>query len=258
MTVQVKVRVEARAAILARKSIAGVIPVEVTEQDLNALDDAQLAELADIVDRGEILESPLVSAPTFEVVRAVVDERIKTKAAIVEAAKAAEDARRKSEARATEEEIVRKRTNVHRDAEHKKAVAAWLDEHGEDELKERYVAGFLSDDEIMDEALHKIFEINEDEHVPLRKEQACDCDKGCTGSVRFSVQAITPGVTPLDSRQYATLDRIQSAAPDKASVEVRTHKGSCPECKCTPIARLAARVCLEWNGYLLVKEYSLG
>lgn len=258
MTLQVKVRVEARAAVLARKAIAGVIPVNVEESDLASLSDAQLAELADIIDRGETLESSLVSAPTFDVVRTVLDERVQAKVAHAEATKAAEEAKRNAEARAAEEDVARKRGNVRRDAENKKAIEAWLEEHGDDDQKERHIAGFLSDEEIIDEALHKIFEIEEDEHVPLRKELACDCDRGCASAVRFSVQPIVAGVTPLDSRQFSTLDRIRETAPDGATVEARTHRASCPECKCTPIARLTARVCLEWHGYLLVKEYALG
>lgn len=258
MTIQVKVRVEPKAAILARKTVAGVIPVNVEETDLADLSDEQLAELANIVERGETLESKLVSAPTFEVVRSVIDERIAIRVAATEAAKAAEEARRGAEARAAEEEIARKRGNAKRDAEHRKAIEAWLDENGDEDLKERLIAGFVSDDEIIDEALAKVFEVNEDEHVPLRKEQACDCDRGCAGSVRFAVQPVVPGVTPLDSRQFATLERVRESAPEGATIEARTHRASCPECKCTPIARLTARVCLEWNGYLLVKEYALG
>jgi len=258
MTLQVKVRIEPRAAILARKAVAGVLPVDINDEHLTSLAEDELLELAGIVEKGEPLESKLASEPSFEVVRSIIKERLVAKAATTEAVRAADEARRNAEARAAEEEAMRKRMNVTRDAEYKKAIGAWLEEHSDEELKERFAAGFASDEEIIDEALHQIFEIEEDEHVPIRKEQACDCEKGCTHLVRFLVAPIAPGITPLDARQFSTLERIKEAAPDGATVEGRVHKASCPNCKCTPLARLTARVSLEWNGYLLVKEYALG
>lgn len=243
---------------MARKAVAGVVPVEVTEEHLASLDEAQLAELADVVERGETLESRLASAPTFEVVKAIVDERLSAKAAAVDAIRAADEARKGAEARAAEEEIARKRANARRDADNRKAVEAWLDENADEDQRDRFKAGFMSDEEVMEEATHQLFEINEDEHVPIHKEQACACERGCTGSVRFAVRPVVPNVTPLDSRQFSTLQRIQDSAPERATVEARVHQASCPECKCAPLARLTARVSLEWHGYLLVKEYALG
>ncbi len=258
MTIQIKVRIEARAAILARKAVAGVQTVTIEEADLASLGDDQLVELAEIVESGTTLESPLASEPTFGTVKAIVDQRVKDKAEKARVAREADEARKGADARAAEEAVARKRGNAQRDAENRKAIEAWLEENGDDDQKARFAQGFLSDEELIEEALHQIFEIDEAEHVPLRKEQACDCERGCAGAVRFAVVPVVPNVTPLDSRQFATLTRIQETAPDRASVEARTHRASCPECKCTPIARMTARVCLEWNGYLLVKEYSLG
>lgn len=254
MSLQIRVRIEPRAAILARKAVAGVVPVDITEENLQTLSDDQLAELAELVEQNAVVESPLVSEPTFDVVKSVLQARVEAKAKLRAAEEAAEADRRKAEARAAEEEAMRRRENKERDAARARAIAEWVEKNGDDDQRERLAEGLLSEVEIIDEVMHQIFEINEDEYVPLRKEQACDCERGCAGSVKFLIEP----VPQLDSRQFSTLTRIRDSAPDGAKIELRLHKATCPECKCTPMARVAALVSLEWNGWLLKKEYSLG
>jgi len=255
---QVHVKIEPRAAILARKAKAGVLVVEITDEHLRDLEEPLLELLADVVDNDEVLEGPLVSDASFEVVKAVLTERLVRKQQAtkdVEKQKADEKA---AAARVAEEELVRRRMYAARDAENRKAIATWVEEHCDEEMKDRLDAGFLPDEEIIDEAMHQLFEINEDEYVPLKKEQACDCERGCAGMVKFTVTPILPGVATLDSRQFASLERVKESAPTSSTIEPRLHKASCPECKCTPIARASALVTLEWNGWLLKKEYQLG
>lgn len=255
---QVQVKIEPRAAILARKAKAGVVTVEVTEDHLKDLAEPLLELLAGIVETGEILEGPLVNDATFDVIKAVLEERYAKQKAAGEEADRQQTAKKLAEARAAEEEVATRRARAERDAENKKAIAQWIADNCDEEMVDRLQAGFLPDDEIIEEAMHHLFEVNEDEYVPLKKEQACDCDRGCAGAVKFTVMPVVPGVATLDSRQFATLERVKESAPQGAFVQPRLHKASCPECKCTPIARAAALVTLEWNGWLLKKEYQLG
>ncbi len=255
---QVQVKIEPRAAILARKAKAGVLSVEVTEEHLKDLEEPLLELLAQVVETGEVLEGPLVSDATFEVVKAVLEDRRRQDLAASTEVERQKAAAKIAEARAAEEEVATRRARAEREAENKKAIATWVAENCDEEMKDRLDAGFLPDEEIIDEAMHQLFDINEDEYVSLKKEEACDCDRACAGMVKFTVTPIMPGVATLDSRQFATLERVKEAAPEGASVEPRLHKASCPECKCTPIARAAALVTLEWNGWLLKKEYQLG
>ena len=255
---QVRVKIEPRAAILARKAKAGVLSVNVSEEDLKALDEPLLELLAQVVESEEVLEGPLVHDATFDVVKAVLSERHTRRLAADKDAELQKAAARAAEARAAEESLANRRATAERETANKKAISTWVAENCDEEMKERLDAGFLPEEEIIDEVLHQLFEINEDEYVPLKKEQACDCERGCTGSVKFTVTPILPGVATLDSRQFATLERVKVSAPAGSTVEPRLHKASCPECKCTPLARTSALVTLEWNGWLLKKEYQLG
>lgn len=257
-TLQVRIRIEPRAAILARKTVAGIVAVDITEENLKELTDEELAELADLVEKSAVLESPVLDAPTFEVVKRWLEQSVAAKKKFLESQEAAAAEMRAIEARAAEQEVVRKRESRERDAANAKAISAWIEEHADEDAKERHKAGFLAEQEIIDEVMHQLFEINEDEHVPIRKEQACDCERGCAGSVRFQVVPVIPNVNTLDSSQFSTLQRVQESAPEGATVQARLHQASCPECKCTPLARFTAHVSMQWNGWLLVKEYALG
>jgi hypothetical protein len=246
--VKVRVRIAARAAILARRALAGIAEVTVTDEDLKDLSDALLEELAAVAETDEVLEGPLVSDASFGSVRAVLEERVAAK----DAAKAANA---EAAAKQAEETVTRDRETSERDRARTRALRAWVEENGSEDQRSRQKEGFLPDEEIIEEVTDALFEIDEDEYVALTKMQACDCDRGCAGSVVFTVGAPVGG---LDSRQYAVLEKIRELAPKGATVTPRMHKAACPLCPCTPIARLSALVSLPWCGWLLVKEYSLG
>lgn len=252
---QVRVRVSVRAAIMARSLTAGIIPVEINAEDLKALDEDELAALADIVEADEVLEQADVGVPTYTTVRDVLSTRAAAARAVAEAAKQAEEARLAGEAERVRLEAEGLRRSQELEAARKLAIHKWVEDHGDDDQRGRFREGFLEDSEVIDDVMHALFEINEEEYSPLARHMACDCDRGCSASVKFTVG---PPVGGMDSRQFATLERIREAAPDGASVTPQLHKASCPDCGCAPIARLSALVVLPWNGWELQKEYSLG
>lgn len=257
MTVEVRVVVTPRAAILARKTCVGTLAVTVTDQDLQELPEVLLEELASVVEQRTILEGLQASEATFAVVRALLEARLEARATRAAEEALAETARRGVVARDKEEEEARRRQEAARVAASEKAVDAWVEEHGDDDQRERRANGFLPTGEIIEEIAQQMFEIDEDDYQPLRQEEACDCDKGCVSAVQFAVIPLLPGDGALDSAQFATLTRIKDAAPRAATVEARVHKARCPSCRCAPLARVAARVSLVWEGWLLTREYAL-
>ena len=254
MSVEIRLKIDARAAILARKTTVGLVTVQVTDDDLNEASDKVLAGLAEVVASDETLEGPGVVDASFKSVVAGLE----TRTARVEEARARGEAQaaevRASEVRATEEDIARRRQAEERVARHADAITRWIEENCDEEMINRRRAGFLRDDEIIEEVMDQLLEITEDEHMPLKAYQACECDKGCTGSVQYLVGP----VEHLDSAQYAALERIKAAAPDESTVTPQARKAVCPECACVPIVRMTALVQLPWNGWMLKKVYSLG
>lgn len=254
MTLEIKLKIDARSAILARKTAIGLVTVTVTDDDLKDLPEATLAELADVVASGETLEGFHVEDATFASVLSGLAVRLAKAEEAKAEARRAEIETRAAEARAAEEEIVRRRQAETAVARHAAAITKWIEDNCDDGMIQRRRSGFLKDDEILEEVMHQLLEIPEDEHVRIQPHEACDCDKGCTASVRMTVLP----VDHLDSSQYATLERIKDAAPDGAGVTPQMRKGSCPECSCTPLVRMTALVQLPWNGWMLQKVYALG
>jgi hypothetical protein len=254
VSVEVRLKIDARTAIRARKTTVGLVAVAVTDDDLKDMPGPVLEMLAEVVTSGEVLEGPHVEDASISSVLSGLAAR----QARIEEAKAA-DVRagleaRAGEARAAEEGIVRRREAEAAVARHADAITRWIEENCDDDMIERRRDGFLKDDEILEEVMHQILDIPEDEHVRIQPHEACDCDKGCAGSVRMTVLP----VDHLDSSQHATLRRIRDAAPQGAEVIPQMRKGACPECSCAPLVRMTALVRLPWNGWMLQKAYSLG
>ena len=254
MSMQVKVRITARAAILARKATIGVLPVNIEDTDLADLDMQVLASLAEVMEGGEILEGPGVIDATFASVLAGLDARTARLADKAAAEEAATARARAAEARAAAEAAEERRRARDMEARHAGEITKWIEDNCDDDMIERRRQGFLNDDEIIEEVMDQMFDITADEHVSIKKHEACDCDKGCTGAVRSFVLP----VEHLDTHQYAALHRIREEAPKNAVVTPQMRKAACPECSCVPLARMTALVELEWCGWMLRKAYALG
>ena len=122
MTFEVKLRIDARSAIRARKTTIGLVTVTVTDDDLKDLPEVTLEALADVVASGETLEGFHVEDATFASVLSGLAVR-QAKAFEAEmAARRAEIETRAEEARAAEEEIVRRRQAEAAVARHAAAI----------------------------------------------------------------------------------------------------------------------------------------
>ena len=254
MSVEIRLRIEARDAILARKTTIGAVKVPVADEDLEGVPDDTLDQIAQVVAADETLEGPGVVDATFASVLRGLEARAARRAAELAAEEAARVEAEAAAARVVQDEIVRRRKEEQARARHAEAITKWIEDNCDEGMVERRREGFLKDDEIIEEVMDQIFNIPEEEYTTIKAYQACDCDKGCTGSVQMSVHH----ADHLDSSQFAVLAQVREAAPEGAEVILQMRKAACPECACVPLVRMTALVRLPWNGWMLQKAYALG
>jgi len=244
----IRVHVSTREAIRAGKSRVGPQIVEITEEGLAKLDETQRLEVAALLegepDLGTLPSDPPIIEPTLEAVKDALTAR-----AI--ARRTAEDARRVEDARAGELAAVAAHAAKARDVQRAKALRDWVHKHGDDEQKARMAEGFLPEEEILEAITEEVIDIALPPYELLRRGDACDC--ACAGHVKFEER----GPQYMDSAQYGRLTAARESAPEGATVTAVEHRAACPSCKCVPIARVSARVTVPWNGWLLVRDYSI-
>lgn len=245
----ISVHVTARAAILAGKARVGAQTFTLTDEMLLTLSEELRLELALAYESGEPIGrapgEPAVVEATLEAIRPVLEVR-----AVHRREQA--DVLKVQAAREAEIAAVTARASTAKDNARSKALRVWVDAHGDDEQKARMAEGFLREDEILDDICDELLDLpGFRAYDPLRKGDACDC--ACAGRVK-----ITEGPPQhLDSHQFLRLQEAREAAPEGATVAPVEHRGSCSSCQCVPIARLEARVTMQWHGWQLVRQYAL-
>lgn len=246
---KLRVSVSARAAIVAGKTAVGQQALCLSEGDLAALELPLREEIAIAFESGDPLGSLPGDPPIVEATLAAVMPVLQARA---NARKADADARRAAEARDAEAKLAETRESARVSNQRSKALRTWIEKHGDDDQKARMAEGFLPEDEILEAITEELIDLGGFEaYEPLYKGDACDC--ACAGAVRFD--AAPPKL--LDSHQFARLQAAREAAPEGATVEPIEHRAGCPACKCVPIARMAVRVSLPWEGWLLRRQFSL-
>jgi hypothetical protein len=246
----INVYVSPRAAILAGKTVVGNQTCVVTETDLQTLTEALRHELALVYESSEALgnnpSEPAVVAPTFEAIVPVLTAR-------AEARKKIDTAALVAGARLAEQALVDARALAQKDNERSKALRLWVGRNGDDDQRARMAEGFLKEEEILEDVTADVIDLHEFRvYEPLHRGDACDC--GCAYKVEFTR---TQPPQYLDARQFAKLQAVREAAPEGASVAAVEHRAACTDCKCVPIARISALVTYPWNGWELVREFSL-
>lgn len=246
---QVKIHVSPRAAILAGKTRVGPQSLDVTEADLGALTASLRLELALLYESGEVLgldaSEPPVGEPTLAAILPALELRAARRARREEAARAA--AADRAEAEAAVARAVTERGNAR-----SRALRAWVEKNGDEEMRARMSEGYLRDEEILEDICAEMLELpGYGPYDMLHRGHACDC--ACAGDVKFTECA----PQNLDARQYSRLRTAREEAPEGAKVTVHEHRAACPSCKCVPIARLEVRLTMEWHGFELVRQYAL-
>lgn len=241
----INVKVSARAAIMAAKTVVGVHKVKVTAEDLLAVSEGVREEIAALVESNATLEDPSIAEPTFSAIRPILERA-------AEARKALNEEARKAEARRAEEAAVQARKTAARDNARSKALRTWVEKNGDDEMKARMAEGFLKEEEILDEVADDLIDLRGfPPYEAMLKGEVCDC--ACAGAVEFTVGP----PQYLDAFQFARLTEIRELLPEGGVAEAQEHRGVCPRCKCIPTARITAKVTLPWEGWQLVREFLL-
>lgn len=245
----IRVYVSPRAAIMAGRTSVGVQTFNVPEDALQALTESLRLELALAYDArvpiGEDPTEPPVVSATMDGILPILEIRASRRAE-------AEATQKITEARAIEEAAASTRDATAQDDARARALRQWITDHGDDEQKARMAEGYLRQEEILEEVCDELLELpGFRPYDHLRRGDACDC--GCGDQVDF--QEGPP--LYMDMRQFAKLREAREIAPAKARVEAILHRAHCPGCECVPLARLEARVTLEWSGWLLVRQYTL-
>lgn len=243
--IKLHVKISTRAAIVAGNTALGTFDVSVTAEMLAGLSKDLREEVAFALEAGEPIESddPPVVAPTFDAVLPVLRARA--------AAREAEaQVKRATEARRAEEAVVEARAVSQKDVQRQRALRAWVEQNGDDAMKARMAEGYLPSNETLDAVAAELLDMPMYEaYQPLYKGEACDCK--CAGAVVFSRGA----PSYLDGYQHAIITGMREAAPTGATVEPVEHKAKCPKCNCAPIGRIAGKISLPWEGWLLVREF---
>jgi hypothetical protein len=244
-SLSINVKVSTRAAILAAKTVVGNQKVKITADQLAELDMTVREEIAALIEEAATLEDPDLAEPTFEAIKPILERRAKIRQALAVEA-------RKADARRVEEATVEVRQLATKDNARSKALRVWVEKHGDDEQKARLSEGFLREEEILNAVAEDLIDVRGyEEYVPMHKGEVCDC--ACAGGVVFTKGA----PSYMDASQYSKLTEIREQLPEKANAEPVEHRGKCPHCKCLITARFTARVTLPWEGWLLVREFSL-
>lgn len=245
----INVFVSPRAAILAGKTVVGAASVTIQEGELAELSEPLRLELALAYESnqalGKVESEPPVVEPTLAALKPLLEWRAARRGVV-------ETERRLTEARATEAAAAEIREVTAKDNARSRALRKWIEDHGDDEQKARMAEGYLPETEILEDVCEELLDLPGFRvYDPLRRGDACDC--ACAGSVVFTSGA----PTYMDARQFAKLVEAREAVPEGAMVEAVEHKARCPACACVPIARLEARVTMNWNHWRLVRQYAL-
>jgi len=154
-----------------------------------------------------------------------------------------------AEAKAKQQAIEAERAQAKREY-----LEVWLREHGTPSQQERYAAGKLPEDELMDGIKDRVFAWaeGESEYQKLTREDACDCDDCPEPRVKF---ASTEAETST-AAQWERMKALRSKAPEGAEVELREHTGVCDACDCQMTYRHGVRVKVAVGPFTFHREFS--
>lgn len=135
------------------------------------------------------------------------------------------------------------------------AKKAWVETHGTDDMRERFSAGVLPDDELYLAVRRQLFE-------PLdgmpRYERIRYSDFESNGydapqsdeDVDYKVN----GLEALSAEQWRMIKKIRGLAPENAEIEPRIHEATWED---QTIRRCSVRVSIDWHGRRLARVYAL-
>ena len=138
------------------------------------------------------------------------------------------------------------------------AIAELVAKSGTASQRERLAAGRLPRAEALDLVRSVVF-VELEKAPRYVRLTARDVGATCGGELEFSARDLTE----CPAYAWETLTAIGTAAPEGATVQLRSHVGSC-SCdgdttgdECSEVERLSVLVTLDWHGAQLSREYAV-
>lgn len=115
-------------------------------------------------------------------------------------------------------------------AEKQALKAEWVSKYGTDDMKERFEAGVLPEDELFDVVRDHLYAPLNDfpRYQKMKKSDICEADEYEYESHRVSYK--TEDLTEMTADQFAMMKKIKAAAQEGAVIEARKHVGVCADC----------------------------
>lgn len=115
-------------------------------------------------------------------------------------------------------------------AEEQALKAEWVSQYGTDDMKERFEAGVLPEDELLDVVRDHLYAPLNDfpRYQKMKKGDICEADENEYEDHRVSYK--TEDLTEMTADQFAMMKKIKAAAPEGAVIEARKHVGVCADC----------------------------
>jgi len=191
-------------------------------------------------------------------------ERIKTE--ILPVKKAAFDAKKKAEeqaalareAKVSHDREARKKAEAEKAAREKDQIEKWVSEpeNAPDEMKDRFAAGVLDRDEVLDAMRDQAYAClsTMPRYQKLKKDDICD-EGDDDGYRSHDVTYEVYDKKTLTAEEFAHLKVLRGLAPD-AVVEPRAHVGECEQCE-SEIERTGFMVRITVGEFEFSREYGL-
>lgn len=135
----------------------------------------------------------------------------------------------------------------------KLAFGKWIQQHGDENQKNRWKEGLLSAQDIRIAIRNQLFEDLEtfERYERITPESVCECECRPKVTVRRDADV------ELSAVQYEKLARLREEAPKGSIVTPFRQLGECPECDCPAVTVYVAQVDVEWSGLKMTRVYGL-
>lgn len=235
---QLRLQIDARAAILAGKTTLGVVTLNITDHALAALPPAERLELALAYEAQEPIggATESLTEASLDALRPILQRRAQQRG-LTNPALAGPAATPTPDLHETQRLA---------------ALRTWMLANGDPEQRLRAQENLISEDECLAEVAAALLPLpGFPRYEKILRGEACDC--GCGGNVKFTVGP----PQYLDAYQYEKLTKARGIKPPEAQLDVIEHRAHCAACKCPPLGRYELRLTLAWQGWLLVRQYRL-
>lgn len=129
------------------------------------------------------------------------------------------------------------------------AKRAWLEAHGDDDLRERYQAGVLADNELFLAIRDQVFG-RLDSEQRFERIEASELGAPSPDAMEINTHALEH----MTSAQWKSYQRMRGLAPEGAEFEARQHVATWAD---QEIVRCSLKISINWHGRPMTRVYAL-